>query len=160
MFLNKRDDTKHIQDLESLISDHVTGRVVQHEVNQLTQFGENFGSEMVTVDITVDDDGKQHVVHAVGKLIPLTDMQMEIFNTQVTFKNEIGFYSVIVPTLRKFQEDQGINEHELMNYFPKLYGARTSLNENAEDVDKDAIILMENLKISGKFRKSIQSQPT
>lgn len=142
--------TTSIKDLESLTKDHVKGRIVKHEVRPLTEVGENFGSEIVVVDMTVEEDEKEHVVHAVAKLIPPTDMQQEIFNTKVTYKNEIGFYAEIVPALKLFQKEQGVaNVAEVLDYFPELYGARISLNPSSNDIDKDAVILMENLKISG-----------
>ncbi|ENN74586.1 hypothetical protein HUJ04_004707 [Dendroctonus ponderosae] len=148
MFTKFKDDTTFIPKLEELLKPTLHGKIVKQEVTPLTSFGENFGSEILKVDVTVEENGKQRQVHGVGKLIPSSEVQLEIFNTQVTFKNEIGFYADIVPAMQEFQREHGVAPTE---YFPEMYGARISLDPQSKAVDLNAILLLENLKVKGFF---------
>ncbi|XP_050294684.1 uncharacterized protein LOC126734895 [Anthonomus grandis grandis] len=143
-----KDDTTFIVDLSELLSEKINGKIVNHHVEPLMPVGgENFGSEMVKIDVTVEDsNGNQTVLHGVGKLLPSTELQREMFSVQVTFKSEIGFYSEIVPTLIKFQAEHGMAS---MEYFAELLGARTSLEPHSKTVDENAVIILENLKLKG-----------
>lgn len=147
MFNKFKENTTQLKDIEGLIKDKISGKVIKHEVVPLTAIGENYGSEILRVEITVDENGQQKIAHAVAKLIPPTEFQLQIFNTQVTFKNEAQFYAVIVPLMREIQREHHFSE--IANYFPELYGSRFNLKQNSEVVDTDAVILMENLKLSG-----------
>ncbi|XP_050294683.1 uncharacterized protein LOC126734894 [Anthonomus grandis grandis] len=148
MFPGKfKEPTTQIKNLDQLIGDKLNVKVKKHTAEPLTQFGENFGSEILKVNITVEEhDGTEREIHAVAKLIPPTEMQLEIFNTQVTFKNEIGFYEEIVGAMRDFQREHGV---EPTKAFAELYGARINLEPGSHKVDNDGIIVMENLKIAG-----------
>lgn len=147
MFNRFKEDTTQLKDIDDLIKENVSGKVIKHEVAPLTAFGENFGSEILRVEITVEENGQEKTLHAVAKLIPPTEMQLQIFNTQVTFKNEVQFLAGIAPLLQDFQREHHFSE--IANYFPELYGSRISLKPHLGVVDNDAVILMENLKISG-----------
>lgn len=94
-------------------------------------------------------DGKQKEYHAVAKCTPLNLVTQELFNTQETFKSEIAWYTTVIPTLKKFAKDQGL-EREL-DFFQTFYGARISLDPNSEKVDLDGVILSENLKYLGNI---------
>lgn len=144
-----KEDTKHINDIEGLFKDRINGRVIEQKVQPLVAAGENNGSEMLKVDVTFEKNGKREAIHAVAKLIPPTEEQMEIFDVQSTFKSEIGFYAEVVPLLQAFQREHGILD--VANYFPKLYGSRTTLKPNSDVVDLDAVIMLENLKIIGRW---------
>ena len=145
-----KEPTTELKDIEGLFKGHVNGKVTKHVVEPLTSFGENFGSEILKVQATVEENGKEKVIHAVAKLIPPTEEQLEIFNTQVTFKNEIALYDVIVPILQDFQREYKFAE--IADYFPKFYGGRLNLKPgNSNDVvDMDAVIMLENLKTEGE----------
>lgn len=147
MYTKFKEDTTFIPKLEELLKPNIHGKIVKQEVTPLTSVGENFGSEILKVDVTVEENGKQRVVHGVGKLIPSSEAQLEIFNTQVTFKNEIGFYADIVPALQEFQREHGVAPTES---FPEMYGARINLDPQSKVVDLNAILLLENLKVKGK----------
>ncbi|XP_018569811.1 uncharacterized protein LOC108909862 [Anoplophora glabripennis] len=119
------------------------------KITNLTAPGENFGSVMLKLDLTLKDekDGTEQELHAVAKMIPATEFQRTLFNIQVTFKNEIAMYNVIIPTLRDFQRENGINQ--VIDCFPEFYGARINLDERNGTVDEDAVLILENLIIKG-----------
>lgn len=124
--------------------------IVDTRVSKLTAPGENYGSIMLKVDIHLKDpeNGREKVIYGVAKLIPGHEKVREIFNIQVTFKNELAFYSTIIPTLEEFLEQNGLRS--AINCFPKLIGGRINLN-GSDVVDCDAVILLENLKASGRL---------
>lgn len=118
-------------------------------ITNLTAPGENYGSIMSKLDITVKNEknGSEEEVHAVAKQIPEKEMARKIFNIQVTFKNEIAMYDTIVPTLQAFQRENGVNE--VIDCFPKFYGGRINLQEGSGTVDEDAVLILENLITKG-----------
>ncbi|XP_060527190.1 uncharacterized protein LOC132702523 [Cylas formicarius] len=136
-----------IRDLEGLLRHRITGKIIRVDATALSAFGENFGSIMAKVDIVHANGSKEETLHAVAKLIPTLEFIKEIFNTQVTFKNEINWYLEVVPALQEFQKEAGAKM--LADYFAELYGARINLSPNSDVVDSDAVILMENLKVEG-----------
>ncbi|XP_057657277.1 uncharacterized protein LOC130894443 [Diorhabda carinulata] len=123
-------------------------KITDIKSGSLVQPGENYGGEMFKLQVTVQDEEtkKEFVLHAVGKTIPLSKDNQEMFNIQVTFKAEMLFYEKIVPILQKFQKDNGVEN--VIACFPKFYGGRLNLNGSGT-VDMDGILIMENLKISG-----------
>ncbi|XP_018569887.1 uncharacterized protein LOC108909900 [Anoplophora glabripennis] len=124
-------------------------RITEKNITNLTAPGENFGSIMLKLDVTLKDenDGTEDELHAVAKMIPSDEFARKAFNIQVTFKNEIGMYNVIAPTLRDFQRENGVND--VINCFPEFYGARINLGEENGDVDENAVLLLENLNFKG-----------
>lgn len=142
-----------IKKLEELISPHISTNkvIVDKKIGYLTAAGDNYGSIMLKIDLTLKDKTDQSTdnLSVVAKIIPTSEYFQEIFNIQVAFKNEIAFYDTIVPTLIEFKKKNGITEDS--NLFPKLYGARINLNDQSDRVDKDGVIALENLKIEGNF---------
>lgn len=100
---------------------------------------------MLSLDITVKTPKGNEEIHAVAKMVPPNEFLQQVFQTQITFRNEIGFYDNIVPILRKFQREQGISD--VIDFFPKYYGSRLNLNGDSTNVDSDGAILLENLKV-------------
>lgn len=140
-----------IEKLEELMRKYIaeTQKVTGTKISRLTAPGENFGSTILKLDLTLqDDDGKTEDLSVVAKLIPELEFFRMIFNVQVTFKIEAAFYEVIIPNLQDFQKQQGVQD--VIDFFPKFYGARMNL-DGSDRVDGDAVILLENLKLSGKY---------
>ncbi|CAG9831175.1 unnamed protein product [Diabrotica balteata] len=139
-----------IEKLDELISDHIgrDKKVIDSKITRLTAPGDNFGSEMLKVDLRLKStDGKEEDLHVVAKLIPENEFARAIFNVDVSFNVEKGFYNIIVPTLQDFQRKQGITK--VIDCFPRLYGARNNLGNNGEKVDNNAALILENLKSQG-----------
>lgn len=144
------EETMKIEKLDELISDYVdkSKKLKDTKICRLTKPGENFGSLMLKVDLTFEDDKKETTeVKVVAKLLPNLEFFQKLFNVQVTFKLEKAFYDTIIPTLNAFQYNHG--PRNVLECFPKFYGARLNIN-GSDKVDSDAVILLENLKEKGK----------
>ncbi|KAI4461870.1 hypothetical protein MML48_5g00005486 [Holotrichia oblita] len=117
-----------INNLEKVIEPYLKGsekQFISYETKNLLPAGENYGSTMLSLDINVQNkNGQQETIHCVAKTLPPKKMQ-EFFNTKVTFKKEVAFYTT------------------------KCIGARISSDPNSQDVDEDAVIILENLKHQG-----------
>lgn len=141
-----------IKNLEEVINPFLQNnkKIISKTVSYLTTSGENYGSEMLKIDLVIENEesNKKETLNVVAKLIPESELFQKVFNIQVTFKSEIAFYQTIVPTLQNFQKERG--DTNTMNCFPKPYGGRINLN-NSDNVDKDAILLLENLALKGKY---------
>ena len=122
---------------------------VSYKAGNLLNSGENYGSLMLAVDFTVKNlkSGAEEQIQCVGKMCPPNDWLWDLFNVQATVKKEIAVYEVIVPTLQQFQRDAGLSW--VVDSFAKCYGSRISLDPDSNAVDKDSIILLENLKAQG-----------
>lgn len=72
-----------------------------------------------------------------------------MFNIQESFKKEVQFYELILPTLERFQKEE--NVADVLVHFPKFYGARYNFDGSSDVVDDDGIILIEDLSVRGKF---------
>lgn len=139
-----------INNLNELLRSYIgPNKKIRHvEIQRLTPPGENFGSIMLKVDLDVQkNDGTEEKIYAVAKKIPSSEMFRKIFNIQVTFKNEMAFYTTILPTLREFQKECGVED--VLDCFADFYGARISLDEKSTVVDDDAVLMLENLSASG-----------
>lgn len=113
-----------------------------------------FGSIMLKVKLTIqNENGQEEVLHLVGKKIPETNQQKEQFDIQNTFKKEVAFYEVILPTLRNFQKQEGVRD--VLDNFAEFYGARFSLDGRSEVVDHDGVMLLEDLSVEGETNSNI-----
>lgn len=123
-------------------------KILKTNFQRLTQPGENYGSLMLRVDLTVTDETNgEQVISMVAKMCPPNEWIRNMFNTPVTFKKEEAVYKEISITLQAFETEYGLSE--MTYFFPKYYGSRLSLNTNSTEVDDDAVILLENLKVRG-----------
>ncbi|CAH1124986.1 unnamed protein product [Ceutorhynchus assimilis] len=139
---------KEIEKLEDLIKGTIDGELVEQQVSSLLPPGENYGSVMYKVDFKVKtSSGEIKEYHAVAKCTPLNQVTQEMFNTQVTFKSEIAWYTTVIPTLKSFAKEQGLRRE--LDFFQQFYGARISLDPESDKVDLDGVILTENLKYLG-----------
>lgn len=136
-----------IRDFEKLLQPHLPPgeKILSYTTKTLTKPGENYGSLLLAVDVLLAS-GK--TLNLVAKMCPPNDWIKNMFNIPVTFKKEANFYKVIVKTLREFQLGCG-GVDVLSEFFAGYYGSRISLNANAQEVDDDAVLLLENLKVQG-----------
>lgn len=138
-----------IRNLGSLLGDGV--QVLDERTGFLTAPGEHYGSIMLAVDATVRLPGKkeEEVLRLVAKLLPANEMLRVAFNVSVTFKKEVFAYLESIPALVGFQRENGVPEGRVIDIFPRCYGARISLDPEKEEVDDDAALIFENLKVQG-----------
>ncbi|CAH1118998.1 unnamed protein product [Phaedon cochleariae] len=128
--------------------------IVYQETKSLTTPGEHYGSIMLAVDVKIkfSKDGSEKVLNLVAKLQPANEMLRAAFDVQTTFKKEVLCYTVMIPALIAFQKEFKVPEKKsIANLFPKCYGARFSLDENSNQVDDGAVIILENLKQKGYY---------
>lgn len=140
-------DIKNLKDLlQSFLRDDY--RFISYTCKGLLPPGENYGSVMLSIHIKVENSCKQEeLIQCVAKTVPPSQVVWDVFNTPVTFKKEIGFYKVIIPTLNEFGQSKGVDN--IMNFFATCFAARISLDSQYEKVDNDAVLLLENLKTQG-----------
>ncbi|XP_057666279.1 uncharacterized protein LOC130900005 [Diorhabda carinulata] len=142
--------TVEIVQLEQLLNAQIGEgkKIVNSKVSPLTFPGENYGSEMLKVDVSIEaEDGTHEQIHLVAKLIPRNHFAKIVFNVQVSFMLETKFYEIIIPTLQKFQSKQGYEN--VIDSFPKFYCARNNLRIDSNIIDDDAVLVLENLKAKG-----------
>lgn len=143
-------NSEKIEKLEELVSEYINKdkKVVDSKITRLTPPNENFGSTILKVDLVLEDDNADsETLSIVAKMLPENEFLQMAFNVTVSFKLESAFYSTIVPTLQEFQREHGVQE--VIDFFPKFYGSRNNLN-GGDNVDGHAVLLLENLKVSGK----------
>lgn len=108
-----------------------------------------YGSIMLKMELKLkNENGSEENEYLVAKILPESETVRKFFNIQVTCKNEIAFYNTVLPTLRHFQRQNGIED--VLDMFAKFYGARINLDSNSNVVSDDAILILENLIESGK----------
>ncbi|KAI4461872.1 hypothetical protein MML48_5g00005484 [Holotrichia oblita] len=123
-------------------------KFVSYECNRLLPPGENYGSIMLEVKINIrNKNGEQETINCVAKSCPPPGFLWEMFNTKVTFKKEIELYNTIIPILNDFGREHGIDQ--LVDFVADSKCARISLDPNSTEVDENAILLLENLKLEG-----------
>lgn len=146
-------------DLENFIKKCVgpTKEVINTHIENLTAPGDNYWSTMLKIDITLrnKENNKEEQLHAVAKTINPGGSELFKEHVMPQFKNEITFYTEIVPTLQEFQREQGVTE--VLNLFPKVYGTRKNISGIGDEMDGSSIIVFENLKAQGKSILSIFS---
>lgn len=139
-----------IKDLNKLIAHLLKKEEVykSYSASLLNAAGENYGSLMLAVDILVRDVNTQveRKISTVAKLCPPNPWIRRMFVTDVTFLKEERFYAVILPELRRFQQEQ--HKRDTLDMFPSCLGARLNL-QGTHIVDDDAVLLLENLKTKG-----------
>ncbi|KAJ8913441.1 hypothetical protein NQ315_017185 [Exocentrus adspersus] len=116
--------------------------IIHSNTTRLTAAGENYGSLMLAVDIKIrnKENGKERILHVVGKAVPRNEFIQKMFQSPLTFKKELEFYRT---------RQNGIKE--VMDFFPEFYGGRMGMTSNPDEFDDDAVILLENLKMEGYF---------
>lgn len=138
-----------IRNLEEVLSKKLGPDKKISNVEVTTPPPKGVGSIMFKVKVTVQGENDQtQLLHLVAKTIPKSDSLKEAFDIQRTFKKEVAFYEVILPTLWKFQKEQGITD--ILDNFAEFFGARTNLHGNNDVVDEDAVILLEDVSVKGE----------
>ncbi|XP_017774130.1 PREDICTED: uncharacterized protein LOC108560921 [Nicrophorus vespilloides] len=137
-----------VQNLDELLTKYYGQpvKILETKSKMLTAPGENYGSLMLALDVTIALRKDQKQLHLVAKLLPKSEFMRGLFDIFVTFKKEIDAYTKAIPALIEFQRDYGVDN--VIDFFGECYGARCSLS-NTEKIDEDAVILLENLKYEG-----------
>jgi Domain of unknown function (DUF227). len=140
------------QDLEALLRPTLGRNLVVESFTSksLTQPGENYGSTMLAIEVTIrqgKDETSSHNLSLVAKLVPPTELLWKIFNPPATFCKEITCYMSLKLEYEKIQTEMCIPEDKFLDAFAECYGARTTMSEKIGDkADENAAILLQNLK--------------
>lgn len=139
-----------IHDLRSLLEKHYDDSVVvlNSETKLLTAPGENYGGVILSVEATIKiGNHPPELKRFVAKLCPANQMLCDLFNIQETFKKEIRMYMDAIPALVDLENEYEIKDDRIEDMFAKTLGARINLQPGSQVVDKDAVLLLENLKV-------------
>nr|CAD7599398.1 unnamed protein product [Timema genevievae] len=132
-------------DLEELLRQKFGQVTVESlSISQLTQPGENYGANLLAVEVTLAPDHKKMSV--VAKLVPVL---LDKFN-YITVRKEMDFYLLVSPAYRQIQEECQVTENEIVDLFPECYGARATRGPDVGQLPDDgAALLIENLRNRG-----------
>lgn len=124
-----------------------TKQIIRTATKTLTAAGENYGSIMLSLDVTLKDTktGEEETIHAAVKAVPKNELIRKLFQPEITFLKEIALYNTIIPTLQQFQRKHGIED--VIDVTPTYYGGRIGLKP--DEFDLNAVLILENLKTNG-----------
>lgn len=120
-------------------------QIYDAEWKQLTDPGENFGSQILAITVNAEQNGKKRTLNMVVKLPPRSQYLLDLFDSPITFKKELDFYSIVAPEFSKLQKESGIPEEALSVITPRFLGGRLGLRD-PQYFDEQAAIILENLK--------------
>ncbi|XP_030380551.1 uncharacterized protein LOC115628530 [Scaptodrosophila lebanonensis] len=141
-----------IKFLDRIIGPYVDGAELSlYESRYLTKPGDNYGSIMLAINAKiVRDHGSVEELPLIAKLPPLTnDLYWQLFQPERTCISENAVYKYLAPELEKLQLEVGVLPSKLFDGFSRYYGSRISLDEQATTVDRDAVLVQENLTVRG-----------
>uniref|UniRef100_A0A0A1WUS5 Calcium and calcium/calmodulin-dependent serine/threonine-protein kinase n=1 Tax=Zeugodacus cucurbitae TaxID=28588 RepID=A0A0A1WUS5_ZEUCU len=140
-----------IKDLKSVVQPHLEGGELQsYSARYLTKPGDNYGSCMLAIAAKIKrPNGLIEDLPLIAKLPPVTnDLYWQIFQPERTCLTENKMYE-LVPQIHQLQLEAGLPKDKLFDGLPGYYGSRISLDPNATKVDRDAVLVQENLQVSG-----------
>lgn len=140
------------QEFESLLSPQLGSdvRVEDFKTQPLTQPGDNYGSTILSAQLTIKQGNKRNTLSLVVKLVPPSAFLREAFDIEVTFSKEVNAYRLVSPQYKDLQEEKGVPSNKRVDVFPKFYGARTNKQGDFNGKSDDtAVLLLGNLKLDG-----------
>ncbi|KAH8244581.1 hypothetical protein KR038_007337 [Drosophila bunnanda] len=142
-----------ITDLPQVIAPHLPegSTLESYKSRYLTKPGDNYGSVMLALQAQIRSaNGSVRDLPLIAKLPPLTnDLYWQIFQPERTCITENAVYQYLSPELDKLQLEAGVLPAELFDGFPRYYGSRISLDPTATKVDRDAVLVQENVTVRG-----------
>ncbi|XP_057667636.1 uncharacterized protein LOC130900782 [Diorhabda carinulata] len=140
-------EPEKIKNLDELIKKYhgEDVQIVDKKITNLTAPGENYLSDIFKLDVTIKNkNGNESIEHYVAKSVLIkpemsTEISVEIF------KNEILFYTTVIPTIRQFAKEHGLQDKDV---FPELIAARLNL-DHTDKPDENAVLILENLVEKG-----------
>lgn len=141
----------NIEDIDQLIAPYLIGyKVLTYHTKTFAHPGDNYGSILQGVILKLQKpNGKLEFLDTVAKLLPTNELFTNVFKPERTFRTEISCYALMAPELHILLKNSNVSERDVTDVFPKCYGARTSLSNDTEYVDSNAVLLLENLNNSG-----------
>ncbi|XP_030373641.1 uncharacterized protein LOC115623435 [Scaptodrosophila lebanonensis] len=105
--------------------------------------GDNYTASLYRIHLTgqqqnlEDANESKWELNVICKVLPESVVRREAYKSDNLFRNEVEFYTTIIPELLKFQASKTGVEAPLFNSIPKCYSARNDL------------LIMEDLRIRG-----------
>jgi hypothetical protein len=140
------------QEFESLLSPQLGSdvKVEDFKTQALTQRGDNYGSTILSAELTIKQGNERSKLSLVVKLVPPSPFLREAFDIEVTFSKEVNAYRLVSPQYNDLQIEKGIARNKRVDVFPEFYGARTNKQGDFNGKsDNTAVLLLENLKVDG-----------
>ncbi|XP_067626274.1 uncharacterized protein [Eurosta solidaginis] len=141
-----------IVDLKSLVEPYLNGAELQsYDSRYLTKPGDNYGSCMLAIAANIKrTNGQVEELPIIAKLPPLTnEIYWQIFSPERTCITENTVFHSLAPEMRQLQLEAGLPKEKIFDGIPRYYGSRIALDPKATKVDRDAVLVQENLQISG-----------
>lgn len=137
-----------IKELGQVIKPALNGASLHsYEVANLTQPGENYGSVLISIRALVQGaDGTLFNKRLVAKVPPTDPKYWKFIQPERTCLAENAIYEVLAPELIALQEEAGIPDNMQFDGFAKYFGSRISLTPSSKIVDKDAILILDDLR--------------
>lgn len=149
-----------IKNLQQLLSQHVgpNKKVVRSDIAKLTAPGENYLSVVLRVDVVLKDEGsnEEEKLSAVAKCLHSGSIN-EMFKNfgKIHYKTELIWYTDIVPTLRNLVKEKGLESK--FDIFPELIAYRANLHGENDEVDDNAVLLLNNITVDGKYLSNVKT---
>lgn len=129
-------------------------KIFINNISDLTLPGENYCSsifkfEVVVTNENVNEQEERSQMNVVAKIVKNGLNEVLMGPAKDMFSKEIGFYTEIVPTLRKFQMEHGFCE--IRDLFPDIVAFRKNVDGIDGDVDENVVVILENLNYKGKW---------
>ncbi|KAJ8874413.1 hypothetical protein PR048_025262 [Dryococelus australis] len=123
---------KNLEELLKSTLDAEGNNIEDFSVRYLTKPGDNYGSTMLAVDVTLTPD---------SRTLPLV--------AKMPHKKEIDVYLLVRPAFERIQKENDVPEDKYLDVLPMCYGTRISSEGDSGPVDETSVILQENLKTQG-----------
>ncbi|XP_055919223.1 uncharacterized protein LOC129951206 [Eupeodes corollae] len=145
------DKIPEILNLAQVVEPFLRGqKLISFTSKYLTKPGENYGSIMLAICAKLQNsDGSYKKLPLIAKLPPLSSKELwNLFKPEVTSLRENAIYLDLSPSIRQLQIDSGIAENEVIDLYAKFYGCRISLDPIATKLDRNAVLVLEDLRCS------------
>ncbi|XP_066257409.1 uncharacterized protein [Euwallacea similis] len=129
-----------IKDIEKVLKLDGDKKVSKVNIERLTAPGENYVSLVFRADFHLDNN---EIIHAVAKRLPLGQGSNDL--NIIAMRNEIRWFSEVVPLIQQFSESYGLEAA----YFPRYLGSRFSLDRSKTEADSEAVLMTQNLNPQG-----------
>ncbi|XP_063215852.1 uncharacterized protein LOC134527260 [Bacillus rossius redtenbacheri] len=106
---------------------------------RLTQAGDNYFSNMQAVEVKLLPHRRK--LHLVAKLPPVSSFVIGISHFGDTLRKEKIMYLEVAKVFQDIQIESNVPVRELVDLFPKCYGAHVSYVDNMPVAEKSALIL-------------------
>ncbi|KAH8361005.1 hypothetical protein KR093_007463, partial [Drosophila rubida] len=137
-----------IKELSQVIEPYLKGDCLFcYDVTNLTQPGDNYGSVLVSIRAQLQHaNGELYLKRFVAKVPPTDEKYWRFIQPERTCLVENAIYKVLAPALTVLQNEAGIPIDKHFDGFAQYLGSRISLNPDAKTVDKNAILVLEDLR--------------